>query len=120
MAKVVNVKKVHLNKLGYDDFQEWKKDPNNVYIGRNMSHYIPGATGSKWGNPFPVKTYGRDECVRKYRDYVKYDLKKHDGKTLRESLGELEGKTLGCWCHPDPCHGHVLVDLVSEMTRPDS
>ena len=26
----------------------------------------------------------------------------------------LAGKTLGCWCKPNPCHGDVLVKLVQE------
>ena len=26
----------------------------------------------------------------------------------------LVGKTLGCWCKPNPCHGDVLVKLVQE------
>jgi hypothetical protein len=53
MSKVVNCKKNELNKLGYADFAEWlKSSPDHVYIGRNMSFYVPGAVGSKWGNPF--------------------------------------------------------------------
>ena len=31
-----------------------------------------------------------------------------------ESLIELEGKVLGCWCHPEPCHGDILVKLLRE------
>ena len=27
---------------------------------------------------------------------------------------ELTGKILGCWCNPEPCHGHVLVKLYKE------
>lgn len=23
--------------------------------------------------------------------------------------------TLGCWCHPRPCHAHVLVRLIEEI-----
>ena len=26
----------------------------------------------------------------------------------------LAGKTLGCWCKPNPCHRDVLVKLVQE------
>ena len=29
-------------------------------------------------------------------------------------LAELDGKTLGCWCAPNPCHGDVLVRLCEE------
>ncbi|MBA3285144.1 MAG: DUF4326 domain-containing protein, partial [Nitrosopumilus sp.] len=24
---------------------------------------------------------------------------------------ELRGKTLGCWCRPDACHGDLLAEL---------
>lgn len=31
------------------------------------------------------------------------------------SLHELNGKVLGCWCAPGPCHGDVLVELFETM-----
>lgn len=33
----------------------------------------------------------------------------------RSELLKLQGKRLGCWCEPDPCHGHVLVRLIEEL-----
>ena len=34
---------------------------------------------------------------------------------LLDRLGELEGKTLGCWCKPDQaCHGDILIELLKE------
>lgn len=30
------------------------------------------------------------------------------------ALSELKGKTLGCWCKPNPCHGDVLLTLLKE------
>lgn len=72
-----------------------KKEPYDVYIGRP----------SKWGNPFQIGVHGtRDECIRKYREWVVHqDL----------PTQELRGKVLGCWCHPLPCHGDVLVELAN-------
>ena len=35
---------------------------------------------------------------------------------LMKRLTELKGKTLGCWCKPNPCHGDVLVRLVNELS----
>lgn len=73
-----------------------KKDPYDVYIGRP----------SKWGNPFIIGRDGnRDEVVRKYRKYLL------DRLELVEALPELKGKTLGCWCAPQACHGDVLEEL---------
>lgn len=66
---------------------------------------------SKWANPFPVKQFGREECIRRYEEWIKTQPE------LMEALPELEGKVLGCWCKPDACHGDVLVKLISEYKK---
>ena len=69
------------------------------YIGRK----------SKWGNPFEIGKDGtRKEVIEKYRKYVL------SNKKLMNSLHELEGKILGCWCKPLACHGDVLVELIEK------
>lgn len=114
-TRVVNLHKPELQKLGFTDFASWMKGQDNVYIGRDMTYCIPGAVGSKWGNPFKSKCMTREECCQKYKAYIKNSTKIQDnGKTLLESLVDLKGKTLGCWCHPDMCHGHMLVELINE------
>ena len=71
----------------------------DVYIGRP----------SKWGNPFKIGPDGsRKQVIEKYRKYILSNDK------LLNSLDELEGKTLGCWCKPKACHGDVLVELVNK------
>lgn len=76
-----------------------RKEPYDVYIGR----------GSKWGNPFIIGVDGnREEVIRKYARWI---LKE---KHLMDSLEELRGKILGCWCKPKACHGDVLVRLLEE------
>ena len=80
------------------------KDKYDVYIGR------PG----KWGNPFSHdkgtlakrKVNSREEAVERYREYIM------NNKRLMSDLHELEGKTLGCWCSPNKCHGDILIELV--------
>lgn len=109
MACVVNVKKAFLKKRGIADFAEWVSREDSVYIGRNMSFYVPGAVGSKWANPFPVKKYGRDVCLQKYEEYIR------ENAELMSQLGELEGKELGCWCSPEPCHGDILMKIMTEL-----
>lgn len=111
MATLVCVKKSILNQLGYRDLQHWMSNSNNVYIGRGMPSYVEG---SKWQNPFQVKTYGRNKCIQLYRKYISTDTTVYNGKTLSESLCELRGKNLGCWCHPAPCHGDVLIELLKK------
>ena len=65
------------------------------YIGR----------GTKWGNPYLVKTYGRDKAITLFKDHlIKSDLIK--------DIGELENKTLICSCYPLKCHGDVLIQEI--------
>jgi hypothetical protein len=77
------------------------KETYDVYIGR----------GSKWGNPFRIGVDGnRAQVIRLYHDYI---LKQPH---LMKALPELKGKVLGCYCAPKPCHGDILMQLVSELT----
>jgi hypothetical protein len=65
-------------------------------------------SGSIWGNPFQIGRDGtREEVIEKYRRYI---LSKPE---LLAQLESLRGKTLGCWCSPQSCHGDVLVELLS-------
>lgn len=105
---ITNVKKAHLIANGYKSFEEWDANPSNLYIGRNMEVYIKGAKASKWGNPYNVKKYGLDSCLDLYEKHVKTG-------DLYNQLAELEGKTLGCWCYPNKCHGNILIKLFNEV-----
>lgn len=78
------------------------KEPYGVYIGR----------GSEWGNPFTVEDHGRDEAIRLYEKYMRERLSKEPGLVIQ--LLKLRGKVLGCFCHPKPCHGDVLITLIEE------
>lgn len=104
---VVNVKTTALKKNGYDSLVKWLEDPSHLYIGRDMSRFVPGAKESKWKNPFKVNDDTRERVLEKYEEY----LRKSD---LINNLDELQGKVLGCWCHPLGCHGHVLQKLYNE------
>lgn len=59
-----------------------------------MAQYVPGAVGSKWANPFKVDDHGREACIEQYRQYI------NSKPELKNSLVELKGKVLGCWCAP--------------------
>ena len=104
---VVSIKKEALKKRGYRDLEHWLETENNIYIGRNMLFYVKGAKKSKWANPYSVKKYGREECLKKYKEYIL------SNDNLMSQLGELEGKILGCWCHPAACHGDILIELLN-------
>lgn len=77
-----------------------KREPYDVYIGRP----------SIWGNPFVIGVDGdREHVIRLYEEHVR------SSPELMKALFELKGKILGCWCHPLPCHGDVLVKLIKEL-----
>lgn len=71
-----------------------RRESLDVYIGRP----------SFLGNPFRIGPDGtRADVIAKYKRYL---LGNPD---LLRRLPELRGKTLGCWCAPQPCHGDVLM-----------
>jgi hypothetical protein len=113
MAAVVNVKKAELKKAGAAaDLEAWCALPDTLYIGRAM-RYVPGAqAASRWANPFSVERYGRARCLELYEARVRANA---DG--MWDALDQLEGKQLGCWCSPEPCHGDVLLRLLAEKKR---
>lgn len=73
-----------------------KTDSYDIYIGR----------GSKWGNPFVMKSEkDRNDVVLKYTIWI------NSQRELLLSLPELKDKRLGCFCAPRACHGDVLKKL---------
>lgn len=90
----------------------WKKEKCDVYIGRP----------TKWGNPFSHKkgtqakflVSSREEAIEAFRKWIT----EGDGMHLLSDIGELKGKTLGCWCKPLACHGDVLAELADRYNDP--
>ncbi len=85
-----------------------KKEKYDVYIGRGKCP----ETGkfSVWGNPFRIgPNMTREEAIEAYRVWLLSRSPK--AVRLRARLPELNGKVLGCWCSPRPCHGDVLAEL---------
>lgn len=107
---VVNGKVSELRKMGYKNLKAFlDASSDHLYVGRDISQRVPGATGSKWQNPFKVKTpQDLSKILKDYENYV------CNGK-LYKQLHELKGKTLVCWCYPEPCHATVLKKLYEEL-----
>lgn len=94
-------------------------DPDFVYVGRRFA----GFEGSKWGNPFNSKGSGMTlgEVLDRYDRHIDECL---ESCPELYDLGELAGKTLGCWCgdwEPDqpeiPCHACRLARRVNAAIR---
>lgn len=76
---------------------------------RACGEHVDITRASEWGNPFVIGPDGsREQVVSKYRTYLK------NNAALMGKLHTLEGKRLGCICHPLPCHGDVLVEVFEE------
>ena len=79
-----------------------KKEPFDIYIGRF----------SKWGNPFRIGKDGSlEDIIQKSRDWILVN-----SNLMGQLPLELKGKTLGCWCKTNACHGDVLSELADEFT----
>jgi hypothetical protein len=113
-TKLVNVR-VKCIRPKYDNLKEWMADPNNVYIGRKGVVLIDGKRfppqDSIFANPFKVGRDGtREEVIDKYKQEL--IAKVVSGEITEEDVLNLKGKTLGCWCSPEPCHGDILLKLL--------
>lgn len=115
---VVNCK-VQYIRPKYLNLQEWMDDEQNVYIGRSNVVFIEGIRfpkhASPFANPYKIGKDGtREEVLEKYKKYIINKIK-HDEK-FKDSLLKLKGKTLGCWCNPEPCHGDILLKLIEILS----
>ncbi len=85
-----------------------QREPYDVYIGRAVPRKKLKA--SPWANPFMIGQDGtRDEVIAKYRAWLATQ------PDLLAALPELRGKTLGCWCYPETCHGEILAELADAL-----
>jgi hypothetical protein len=76
---------------------------------RDNDRFVRIDRKSEWGNPFTMPDDGeRAEVVGKF---AKFYLPYKDGLLAR--IPTLRGKVLGCWCHPQECHGHIIAEIVN-------
>lgn len=116
---IVNCK-VQYIRPKYNDLEEWISDENNEYIGRGGVLFIGKERYPKYSsvfaNPYKIgKDGSREEVINKYKIYISNKLNKDN--LLVNKLISLKGKTLGCWCHPEYCHGNVLLELIDEYSN---
>lgn len=119
---VVNCKVKYIRPQ-YQNLKEWMEDTNNVYIGRAGVVFIQNEKTKQkerfpkdqsiFANPFKIGKDGtREEVIQKYKKYI---IGKLDTSiTFVNEFIKLKGKNLGCWCHPEPCHGDVLLELLEK------
>lgn len=70
---------------------------------------------TRWGNPFRMHgEYTRAYVVRKFEEYAKAKVKLDPHWLDPIRLHVRRGIPLGCHCHPQLCHGDILVSMVEE------
>lgn len=109
----------------------WKMPEDAVYVGRP----------TKWGNPFSIDAaieagYLKSPhdplanlfIVDVFRDWLSkvgtwWQSSEADERrrVFLESIPELRGKDLACWCALDkPCHADVLLELANASPTPQN
>jgi len=83
-------------------------EDGEIYIGYRVTMGGWNLPESKWNNPHRVKVHGVAKSLEMYENVVRTT------PALMESLGELRGKVLACWCPHEECHGSILIKLLKE------
>jgi hypothetical protein len=61
---------------------------------------------TEWGNPWQIGVHGdRPTVIERFRAETL--------PGLGPWLPTLRGRVLGCWCHPESCHGHLIAEVVN-------
>jgi hypothetical protein len=89
---------------------QWKARTPGWRAARDLpAGYVFVGRPSRWGNPFSVQEYGRDEAVRLHREWLLSDPAR-----VAEVRAELRGRPLACWCALGlPCHADALAEVAN-------
>ena len=88
-----------------------RKETCDVYIGR-AGHGKDGY----FGNPFRLEAaMRRGGALDRYREYFYHRLS--TDKEFHRRVNELQGRTLGCFCKPNPCHGDIIKEYLDRMAE---
>jgi len=86
-------------------------DMKRIHFNRFRDKKLPANTKlvcrpSKYGNPYHVEDYGRDEAMRLYQIHLDKELKRDPDYLL-----PLRGFDLACNCQLDePCHADIILE----------
>jgi hypothetical protein len=85
------------------------KEPYDVYIGR------PGkGLNGYFGNPVRLQSHeSRGSTLSRFREY--FFARLEQDPEFKANIMTLKGKTLGCFCHPNPCHGDIIADYLNNL-----
>jgi excisionase family DNA binding protein len=87
-----------------------KTDNNLITWAKEKGLFVKIARPSKWGNP------DNSKVTKENRQAVCESFIKHynESPKLQQSIKELKGKVLSCWCYPEQCHGDYLAEQANK------
>lgn len=119
--KVINIKQAPAG---------WKHNREYVYIGRPGYFGNPIDSNGRWGCTICGRLhFGSGSTLICYEKYLRAkvenglrDQLKHPGVNtvsteFVDKLKALSGKTLVCFCKPNPCHGDILATVCEELNK---
>lgn len=81
----------------------------DVYIGRAGKGH-----DGYFGNPIRLNAgETRGSTIERYREYFYGRL--NGDPEFKRRIHELKGKTLGCFCKPDSCHGDIIKEYLDSI-----
>lgn len=84
-----------------------------VNMGRGKPYDVRIDRKTKLGNPFGT---ARANSASRNTSGICGSRSRCEAITL-EDLADLDGKRLGCWCGPRPCHGNVIARAAQSARR---
>ena len=97
-------RRLSLARQGYSQLANQHTDSALIKAAQDEGIYCRIDRNSIWGNPFILDEDGdRETVIENYADYLT------KRPSLRKMNATLRGRILGCWCYPEPCHGHILM-----------
>jgi hypothetical protein len=88
-----------------------RQDEALIAWAKETGRFVRIDRGTPWGNPFVAPADGdRATVLRRFKTAIM--------PNLEPQLSTLHGRVLGCWCHPAPCHGHLIAEAVNQDPMP--
>jgi len=97
----------------------------DVKVTRRPDNSIPDPPKfGCFGNPYPVKTHGRERCLELFDEYFMARLK--EDPEFAAAVLALKGKRLGCFCRPKEgfqgkllCHAQIIAGWLEGVEPTD-
>jgi hypothetical protein len=85
-----------------------------VNVRNTKAFDIYGGRPGILGNPFSIGEHGdRNQCIELFKVYAARRVK--IDKEFRAKIMECDGKIVGCFCAPDPCHVEVIDQIITAI-----